>query len=89
MEQTTLKILVVRDSKTKAVFAHVVDRKGTDCDGYAVRRLVEDIAWLGHTKITLKADNERAIVKLLGEALRAAKAEVQPGTGASRTPVSI
>ena len=77
MEQTTLKILVVRDSKTKAVFAHVVDRKGTDSDGYAVRRLVEDIAWLGHTKITLKADNERAIVKLLGEALRAAKTEVQ------------
>ena len=76
-DNATLKILVMRCSKTKSVFAHVVDRKGTDAEGYAVRRMVEDIVWLGHTRLTLKADNERAIVKLLGEALRTAKAEVK------------
>ena len=76
-DNTTLKILVLKCSKTKAVFAHVVDRKGTDAEGYAVRRMVEDIMWLGHTRLTLKADNERAIVKLLGDALRTAKSEVR------------
>ena len=76
-ESVDLKILVVKDSRTKSVFAHVVDRKGTDSTGYAITRLVEDIAWLGHVKVVLKADNERAIVKLLRESLRAAKTEVQ------------
>ena len=42
-----LKILVVKDLKSKSVFAHVVDRKGIDADGYAVTRLVQDIKWLG------------------------------------------
>ena len=76
-EQTDLKVLVVKDSRTRAIFAHVVDKKGTDASGYAVTRLVEDIAWTGHVKVVLKADNERAIVKLLREALRAAKTEVK------------
>ena len=75
-DEVDLKILVVRDSKSKSVFAHAVEKKGTDASGYAVTRIVEDLAWLGHTKVTLKADNERAIVKLLKEALRAAKTEV-------------
>ena len=71
-----LKILVAKDSESKAVFAHVVDKKGVDSSGYAVTRLVEDIRWLGHTRIALKADNERAIVKLLKEALKAAKTDI-------------
>ena len=32
--------------------------------------LVEDVKWLGYTSLTLKSDNEKAIVKLLSEALR-------------------
>ena len=72
-----LKILVVRCSVSKTVFAHLVERKGTDSEGYAVSRLVEDIAWLGHTRLTLKTDNEPAIVKLLKESMRAAKTEIK------------
>ena len=60
-----LKILVVKDSWTKAVFAHVVERKCTDADGYAATRLVEDIRWLGRPELCLKTDNGRAIVNLL------------------------
>ena len=47
-----------------------------DADGYAVVRLVEDIKWLGYTRILLKADNERAIVKLLHDSLRRIKTDV-------------
>ena len=75
-ERFVLKVLVVKDSKTKAVFAHAVDKKGADADGYAVSRIVEDIRWLGHTRIALKADNERAIVKLLRESLKAARTDI-------------
>ena len=73
-EQVT-KILVVKDLKSKAVFAHVVTQKGVDAEGYSVQRLMEDLKWLGYTKIILKADNERAIVRLLHEALRKIKVE--------------
>ena len=56
------KVLVVRDSKSKAVFAHVVHAKGADAEGYAVDCLVEDVKWLGYNKIILKSDNEPAII---------------------------
>ena len=50
---------------------------GPDDDGYAVSRRAEDIAWLGHTKITLNSDNGPAIVKVLKGSLRAARVEVE------------
>ena len=73
-KEVLLKILVVKDTKSKTVFAHVVSRKGADQE--AVRRMVEDIRWLGYTAVGLKADNERAIAKLLHETLKAAKLEI-------------
>ena len=48
------KILVARDSRSKSVFAHVVPMKGVDCKGFAVSSLVEDVLWLGYTRIALK-----------------------------------
>ena len=38
-----VKILVVRDSRSKAVFAHVVPHKGLDEKGFAVDALVSDV----------------------------------------------
>ena len=38
-----MKILIVKDLKSKSIFAHVVVRKGTDSDGYVVQRLVDDV----------------------------------------------
>ena len=60
-------MLVVRDNKSKAVFAHVVPTKGIDEKGFSVDALVSDVKWLGYNKVTLKSDNEPAIVKLLQE----------------------
>ena len=57
------KILVVRESESKSVFAHVVPTKGVDEKGFSVDALVDDVKWLGYTKVTLKSDNEPAIVK--------------------------
>ena len=42
------KLLVVRDSRSKAVFAHVVPTKGIDERGFAVDALAEDVKWLGY-----------------------------------------
>ena len=41
-----LKILVVKDSKSRSVFGHVVKKKGVEEDGYSVKRLKEDLEWL-------------------------------------------
>ncbi len=43
-ENVLLKILVVKDTKSKAIFAYVVDRKGVEDDRYSVSRLQEDIS---------------------------------------------
>ena len=40
-----------------------------------VDRLRRDILWLGHNKIVLKSDNERAIVSLLTTTLKALRIE--------------
>ena len=47
MKNVVVKILVVKDRKGKAIFAHTIPQKGVDADGYSVARLVEDIKWLG------------------------------------------
>ena len=71
------KILVVREIVSRCTFAHVVKRKGVDDDRYAVDCLVKDIEWLGMTKLMLRSDNEKAIVALLRESLRALRVEVE------------
>ena len=76
-EEVELKVLVAKDSKSKTIFAHAVDAKGSDDEGYGITRIVEDIAWLGHTKLILKSDNEPAILKLLKDALKTARVEIQ------------
>ena len=52
------------------MFAHVVPTKGVDVKGFAVASIVDDIRWLGYSRVVLKSDNEPAVVKLLQEALR-------------------
>ena len=70
VEEGSVKIFVVRDLMSKAVFAHVVPKKGLDDKGVAVDAIVGDIKWLGYTRVMLKSDNEPAILKLLVETLR-------------------
>ena len=75
-QKVMLKVLVVKDTKSRAIFAHAVRQKGVDEEGYAVARVVEDVKWLGYTKLILKTDGERAIVRLLREALKRIKTDV-------------
>ena len=74
-EGTLQKVLLVRESKRNgqrpSYFAHAVPQKGVDENQYAVDCLVGDIEWLGYSKVVLKSDNERAIVRLAKESLKA------------------
>ena len=69
-EEVTVKVLVACDAKSKAVFAHTVEAKGVSEDRYAVDCLVKDVQWLGYSRLSLKSDNEPAILKLLTETLK-------------------
>ena len=74
--EVSLTILVAKDSLGKAVFANVVPQKGVDADHYAVDVLMEDIGWLGYTALSLRSDNEPAILKLLRHAVTEARIRV-------------
>ena len=43
-----LEVLVVKDTKSKSVFAHAVPQKGSDNKRFAVGCIVEDVLWLGY-----------------------------------------
>ncbi len=71
-----IKCVLVRCHETKSVFAHIVPCKGVDEDNYVVDIVCSDIAWLGHVKILLKTDNEKALLKLVRRALIELKCQV-------------
>ena len=48
--EVDLTILVVKDSKGKSLFGHVVPQKGVDQENYAVDILLGDLKWLGYQK---------------------------------------
>ena len=68
-EGEVLKCLIVRCYSTKNIWGHVVPVKGADEDDFAVNCAVEDILWLGHTKLILKGDNEPALQALIARSL--------------------
>ena len=73
-----VKCLMVKCSMTKAEMAVVVNSKGQD--RYAVNRIVAFIQWIGHTRLVMKSDNERAVVALVREALRDIRIELDVQT---------
>ena len=70
------KVLVAREIVSRCTFAHVVKCKGVGEDRFSVDCLVRDIEWMGFTRIMLRSDNEKAIVALLKESLRALRVDV-------------
>ena len=74
-EPGSMKVLVVRDNRSKAIFAHTVPVKGADEGGFAGKGIGDDVVWLGYSKVVLKTDNEPAILKLLQESLRDLRVE--------------
>ena len=65
--EQALTILDFGDLKTKELFAHAVICNGIDEKRFIVDQVVEDIIWIGHTRLLLKSDNEVSINKLVGE----------------------
>ena len=74
--ETLLKILIVKDSRSKALFAHVVPQKGVGEDRFTVECLRRDILWLGYPRVLLKSDREPAIKKLLSDTLKGVKVDL-------------
>ncbi len=70
-----VKCVLVRCFLTKALFAHVVPYKGPGEDDFVADLLVKDVAWLGHTRLTLKADGEPALQALVRRLLELAKVQ--------------
>jgi hypothetical protein len=68
-----IKCIILRDvTATKCAFAHVVPMKGdAEEEGrFASDLVAEDVLWLGHTKLIVKADNEPALQALVVASLR-------------------
>ena len=73
--------LVVYCSASGSPFMHVVPSKATSVDRYAAERVVEDIVYLGHTKVILRSDNEPALVQLVSDALKGLRPTARVGCG--------
>ena len=74
--EVIMKILVVKDSKSKYIGAHLVPVKGLGFDRYAAEKLRRDILWLGDSRVIIKTDHGPAIVAVLNETLKALRIEV-------------
>ena len=61
-QEKGMPMLVMKDRKTKAIYANIVPEKGLN--PYAVKRASKDLQLLGHDKIILKTDNEASIMAL-------------------------
>ena len=48
---------------------HVVRCKATSMDKFTAEGIVEDIVYLGHTRVVLRSDNGPALLLLVGDAL--------------------
>ena len=85
-QEQALKVLVLKDSKSRAVFAHAVPQKGIDPKRYIIDTIVQDILYLGYSQIILKSDNEPAIVHVLKETLASLKASGVSQAGEEHSP---
>ncbi len=70
-----VKCVLVRCHLSKALFAHVVPYKGPGEDDLVAEMLVKDVAWLGHTRLALKADGEPALQALIRRLLELTKVQ--------------
>ena len=65
-DEETLAVQIAKDVGTKMLFAHVVPKKGVMVN-HGVTQLMKDIDRVGHKKLCLKSDGERALVAIQEE----------------------
>ena len=68
MEKMTM--LVVKDERSRFLFAHTVEKKGVDEDDRSTRMMVKDIEELGYQRLSVKCDQEPSTMALLRRILR-------------------
>ena len=68
--RNAVQLLVGYCGASGTPFVHVVPSKANSVDRYAAERVVEDIVYLGHTRVVLRSDNEPALVQLVSDALK-------------------
>ena len=83
-------VLVMWDSRTKGLFAHIVPAKGTDFEGLdAVLKLfAADLDRLGYKRLASRNDTEPAIVAFLRELRKYWSGEVVPEAASTGDPQS-
>ena len=64
-QKGALKVLIVRDLRSKAVFAHAVENEGLDAKGYIVDAIVANVLWTGYSKVLLNSDSETLCFRYL------------------------
>ena len=52
------RVLVMYCGQTQTPFADCVPQKGVDPNGYVIECILQNILWLGHSKVTIRADND-------------------------------
>ena len=57
-EWAELKIMVMKDEKSKYLFAIPVPVKGTGEDEWAVKRMIQALEFLGYSELLMKSDQE-------------------------------
>ena len=72
-----IKCLMVRCSATKCIFAHIVPHKGVDEANTVADMVLNDVEWLGHSRLIFKSDGEPAIQALVQRVVELAKVEIQ------------
>ena len=57
-ERAELKIMVMKDEKSKYLFAIPVPAKRTGEDEWAVKRMIQALDFLGYSELLMKSDQE-------------------------------
>ena len=69
VERKIMKCIAIRCHESKAVFAHSAPVKGRDGDNYVAELVAADVQFMGRVNVTLKTDNELALLALATDAL--------------------
>ena len=62
--ETLMPAVVIRDSASKALFAHVIPGKGLDYD-WTAQQVAADIGRMGYPRVVLRSDQEPAITAMV------------------------
>ena len=59
------RVLVMYRGSSHAPFAIGAPRKGADSQGHVVECICQNVRWLGHSRVTIRSDNEPALVQVV------------------------